>query len=118
MALKNPSLVAADVNAANARGQALLAGTPTAVTGRYDRRVGRVVIALSTGLEIGFKPHDAQGLEPHGQRNWQTLRYRHRVWACTSRNWMLTCTCRRCSKGFLDHASGWHRLWVKWVEGL
>lgn len=27
------------------------------------RRVGRVVIALSTGLEIGFKPHDAQGLE-------------------------------------------------------
>lgn len=63
MAIKNNSLVPADVTAANARGQALLATTPTAVTARYDRRVGRVVIALSTGLEIGFKPHDAQGLE-------------------------------------------------------
>ena len=63
MAIKNPSFAAANVNAANARCQALLTGTPTAVTGRYDRRVGRVVIALSTGLEIGFKPHDAQGLE-------------------------------------------------------
>jgi hypothetical protein len=63
MAIKNTSLATADVKAANARGQALLAGTPTAVTARYDRRVGRVVIALSTGLEIGFKPHAAQGLE-------------------------------------------------------
>ena len=63
MAIKYTSLAAADVKAANARGQALLAGTPTAVTARYDRRVGRVVIALSTRLEIGFKPHDAQGLE-------------------------------------------------------
>ena len=63
MAIKDTSLVAADVQVANARGQALLAGTPKAVTARYDRRVGRVVIVLSTGLEIGFKPHDAQGLE-------------------------------------------------------
>jgi hypothetical protein len=62
MAIKESSSAAVDVKAANARGQALLAGTPTAVMARYDRRVGRVVIALSTGLEIGFKPHDAQGL--------------------------------------------------------
>ena len=63
MAIKDTSSAGADVKAANARGKALLAGTPTAVTARYDRRVGRVVITLSTGLEIGFKPHDAQGLE-------------------------------------------------------
>lgn len=63
MAIKDTTLTSADVKAANTRGQALLATTPTAVTARYDRRVGRVVIALSTGLEIGFKPHDAQGLE-------------------------------------------------------
>jgi hypothetical protein len=63
MATKDTSLAPVDVNAANARGQALLALSPTAVTARYDRRVGRVVIALSTGLEIGFKPHDVQGLE-------------------------------------------------------
>jgi hypothetical protein len=37
--------------------------TPTAVAARYDRRVGRVVITLSNRLEVGFKPHDVQGLE-------------------------------------------------------
>ncbi|KAF0101588.1 MAG: hypothetical protein FD187_1860 [bacterium] len=34
-----------------------------ATSARYDRRIGRVVIALSSGLEIAFRPHDAQGLE-------------------------------------------------------
>ena len=58
----NPSAVS-DISAANARAQARLVTSPTAVTARYDRRVGRVVVALSTGLEIAFKPHDAQGLE-------------------------------------------------------
>lgn len=63
MAIKDTQLDTVDINDANARGQKVLAHTPTAVTARYDRRVGRVVITLSTGLEIGFKPHDAQGLE-------------------------------------------------------
>lgn len=49
--------------AANARAAQRLATNPTAVTARYDRRVGRIVIALSSGLEIAFRPHDAQGLE-------------------------------------------------------
>ncbi len=35
---------------------------PTAVAVRYDRRIGRVVIRLSSGLEVAFAPHDAQGL--------------------------------------------------------
>ena len=48
---------------AETRAAARLASTPTAVTARYDRRVGRVVVDLSTGLEIAFKPHDAQGLQ-------------------------------------------------------
>lgn len=52
-----------DFEAANARGAARLAKTPKAVSARYDRRVGRVVIELSTGLAVSFKPHDAQGLE-------------------------------------------------------
>ena len=51
------------VKAANAHAAQRLAINPTAVAARYDRRVGRVVIALSSGLEIAFKPHDAQGLE-------------------------------------------------------
>ena len=49
--------------AANKRANARLARTPTATAARYDRRIGRVVISLSTGLEVAFKPHDAQGLE-------------------------------------------------------
>ena len=49
--------------AANGRAAARLAKTPIAVSARYDRRIGRVVVGLSSGLEIAFKPHDAQGLE-------------------------------------------------------
>ena len=63
MAIKDTLPDTVDINDANARGQKVLANTPTAVTARYDRRGGRVGIALSSGLEIGFKPHDAQGLE-------------------------------------------------------
>ena len=55
--------VSSTVEAANARAAERLRTTPTAVAARYDRRIGRVVIALSSGLEIAFKPHDAQGLE-------------------------------------------------------
>lgn len=52
-----------EFDAANAKGVARIAKTPTAVVARYDRRIGRVVIELSSGLEIAFKPHHAQGLE-------------------------------------------------------
>jgi len=53
----------ASTKAANERAVRRLATLPTAVHARYDRRIGRVVVALSSGLEIAFKPHDAQGLE-------------------------------------------------------
>jgi len=36
---------------------------PHAESVRYDRRIGRIVIHLSTGLEVAFSPRDAQGLE-------------------------------------------------------
>jgi hypothetical protein len=52
-----------EIEAANKRAAARLAKTPTALAARYDRRIGRLVIDLSTGLSIAFKPHDAQGLE-------------------------------------------------------
>lgn len=35
--------------------------TPTAVGAHYDRRIRRLVIDLSTGLSISFKPHRADG---------------------------------------------------------
>jgi hypothetical protein len=52
-----------EIEAANERAAARLAKTPIAIAARYDRRIGRLVIDLSTGLSIAFKPHDAQGLE-------------------------------------------------------
>jgi hypothetical protein len=48
---------------ANARGAALRASSPRAVAARYDRRLGRVFISLSTGIDVAFAPGDAQGLE-------------------------------------------------------
>lgn len=52
-----------EFSAANDRANSKLAKTPTAIAARYDRRVSRIVIELSSGLEIGFRPHDAQGLQ-------------------------------------------------------
>jgi Protein of unknown function (DUF2442) len=36
---------------------------PWALDARYDRQRDRIVVHLSTGLEIAFAPRDAQGLE-------------------------------------------------------
>lgn len=52
-----------EFEAANARAAARLAGSPTANSARYDRRSGRLVIELDTGLRLSFKPEHAQGLE-------------------------------------------------------
>lgn len=55
---------------ATRRGEQMRATTPHAIGARYDRRIGRVVIRLSTGLDIAFSPKDAQGLET---ATWQQL---------------------------------------------
>ncbi len=49
--------------AANRKAEELRASLPRAVRVRYDRRIGRVVITLSTNLEVAFAPRDAEGLE-------------------------------------------------------
>jgi hypothetical protein len=38
------------------------ASAPYAVAARYDRRVSRVMVTLSNGLELAFPPHMAEGL--------------------------------------------------------
>src|SRR3974390_655375 len=58
MALTETDLARADAEMAKLR-----EATATAGSARYDRRIGRVVIRLSSGLEVAFSPHDAQGLE-------------------------------------------------------
>ncbi|MGH9454947.1 MAG: DUF2442 domain-containing protein, partial [Terriglobia bacterium] len=48
---------------ASRRAKERLAIHPTAVAARYDHRTRRVVIRLSSKLEVAFSPQDAQGLE-------------------------------------------------------
>jgi hypothetical protein len=49
--------------AANRRGERVRASVPKAISAEYDRATGRMVIHLSSRLDISFDPHDAQGLE-------------------------------------------------------
>lgn len=49
--------------AANQKGHELQVLHPRAVSAHYDRRTGRIVIRLSSLVEISFSPHDAEGLD-------------------------------------------------------
>jgi hypothetical protein len=49
--------------AANKRGRELREKTPPATAARYDRKSGRVIVNLSSGVDISFSPRDAEGLE-------------------------------------------------------
>jgi hypothetical protein len=51
------------LNKANRRGARKHTRGPTAVAARYDRRSGRVVVGLSSGIDVMFSPEQAQGLE-------------------------------------------------------
>jgi hypothetical protein len=53
----------ATIDAALARGKALRAEEPRAVSARYDRRRGRVVVALTNGCTFAFPARLVQGLE-------------------------------------------------------
>ena len=48
---------------ANKRTKDLQASIPRAVSAHYDRASGRVVIRLSSNLDVSFSANDAQGLE-------------------------------------------------------
>jgi len=52
-----------EFEAANARAAARLRKIPCATKAHYERKRDRVVIGLNTGIEVAFRPRDAQGLE-------------------------------------------------------
>jgi len=52
-----------EFKAANLRGQAKKSAHPIATSVRYDRRISKIVITLSFGLEIAFSPKLAEGLQ-------------------------------------------------------
>lgn len=52
-----------EVKRANTRAVRRHAAGPTAVAAHYDRRNDRVVVSLSSGIDISFSPRNAQGLD-------------------------------------------------------
>ena len=64
MAIRDlPEVTDAEVETAEARMAELRRTTPHAVRATYDRRIGRVRVELSNGLELALRPRDVQGLE-------------------------------------------------------
>jgi len=52
-----------EIESANKRGEQMRREFPHAVSARYDRSSGKVMIELSSKLTLSFSPQDAQGLE-------------------------------------------------------
>ena len=52
-----------EFEAANRRARRRDLTTPKAVSARYDRRTGRIVITLNNRVDLAFSPRDVQGLE-------------------------------------------------------
>ena len=52
----------AEIQQAEQRMHQRLASTPHAVAARYERRVSRIMVTLSSGLELAFSPHLVEGL--------------------------------------------------------
>ena len=48
---------------ANERARRQLRKTPPATAAHYDRKMGRVVVSLASGVDISFSPRDAEGLQ-------------------------------------------------------
>ena len=55
-------LTAEDFEAARARGKARMRG-PRAESAHYDAGRNRVIVRLTTGIEIAFAPRDVEGLQ-------------------------------------------------------
>ena len=52
-----------DFEMANLRARELHRSVPRAVSAHYDRKTGRIVIRLSSKMDVSFSPRDAQSLE-------------------------------------------------------
>lgn len=52
-----------EIREVNERGREMRASVPRVVAARYDRRLGRVVLSLSSRLDVMFAPEDVEGLD-------------------------------------------------------
>jgi hypothetical protein len=93
--------------AANRRGAFAKAAFPTAVAVRYDRRSARLVISLSSGIDISFSPKQAQGLEAAQAADLAGAQISPSGLGVHFPKLMQTCTSRRSWKVFWAHGVGW-----------
>src|SRR6266566_4551904 len=49
--------------AATRRAKMMQANNPIAITAHYNKKMNRIIISLSTKVEVMFNPSDVQGLE-------------------------------------------------------
>jgi Protein of unknown function (DUF2442) len=63
----------AELKRANVQGREMLATAPRVVAARYDQPMGRVVLTLSSKVEVMFAPEDAQGLERARPEDLETI---------------------------------------------
>ncbi len=56
-------VTADDLERANARAVRMRETGPTAVSARYDRRSGCIVVRLNSGIDVGFSPRNMHRLE-------------------------------------------------------
>jgi hypothetical protein len=64
---------------ATRRAKGRQATLPRAVAARYDHRTSRIVIRLSSKLEVTFSPRDAEGLENASPLSLMRSRFLHRA---------------------------------------
>ena len=85
-----------EFEAANARAAARLRKTPCATKARYERKRDRVVVELNTGIEVAFRPGDAQGLQRAKPDQLDTIEISPSGPGSTFRSWMRKSICRHC----------------------
>jgi hypothetical protein len=63
----------AELERANAQAREMQGTAPRVVAARYDRRLGRVVLSLSSKVDVLFAPADAEGLEKAAPADLETI---------------------------------------------
>ena len=82
----------AAIQQAEQRMRERMESSPRAIAARYDRRVSRIVVGLSNGLELAFPPRLAEGLADAKPGDLAAMR---------------TSICRLCSKAYSARRGGW-----------
>ena len=103
-----------DFGAANERARRQLRKTPPATAAHYDRKMGRVVVSLASGVDISFSPRDAEGLRGCN-RHPVAVRSKSLLldWVFIFLNSTRTFIFLLCWKAFSVLANGWPQGWAR-----